>query len=282
MRIGLIADTSCDLTPELRKELQVDLVPFKLTVQGYPPFTDDDDMKIEELIAAMSSVKQAVTTACAGPEEFAGHMRRYNECVVISISGKLSGSYNAAMVAKAMVQEESPNKKIHVVDTKSACAGETRAAMEMRSLEKRGLPFEELVEELEKFVAQMESVFVLDDLSNLIKNGRLGKVAGAAATVLGIRPLLRADKEGEIVMVNKLRGTEAALQALVAHVAAGTKNAPAGSVPLALAHGNAPLRAEKVKNMLIKSCPALSEITVVPTKGLSTVYANIGGIVLAY
>ncbi|MDL2215945.1 DegV family protein, partial [Ruminococcaceae bacterium OttesenSCG-928-N02] len=79
-----------------------------------------------------------------------------------------------------------------------------------------------------------------------------------------------------------LRGMKRALEALVAKVAEFTASEPKGSLPLAIAHGGNPQRAQLVKEMLQKQCPAIGEIMVVPTKGLSSVYANVGGIVLAY
>lgn len=281
MKIGLIADTSCDLTPSLKKDLAVDWVPFQLTVNGVPTFIDNEDMDLQAMISAMTASKEAVATACPGPEEFAAQMRKYDECVVVTISSKLSGSYNAAVVAKDLVLEETPEKKIHLVDTKSACGGETRVAMEVRALEEKGLGFDELCAQLDDFVANMHTTFVLENLSNLVKNGRMSKVAGAAAMVLGIHPVLRAE-EGEILMEQKVRGMSNALKALVEKVAEYTKDQPKNSMPMAIAHCNAQDRAKDVKKMIEKQCPAISKIEIVPTKGLSSVYANVGGVVLAY
>ena len=281
MRFGLIADTSCDLTPELNEKLQVEWVPFKLTVKDVPTFIDDENMKVEDLLVAMRASSEAVSTACPNPEEFAALMRGYDECFVITISSKLSGSYNAALVARDLVLEEHPNKKIHVLDSLAACAGETRIAMEVRRVEELGLSFEESAQKLDEFVANMHTVLVLENLSNLVKNGRLSKVSGAAAMVLGIRPLLKAE-EGEILMEKKVRGTAAALSALVDRVAELTRRLPDKTVPVALAQCNCPERAQDVKKMLLTKCPAIAYVEVVPTKGLSSVYANEGGIVVAF
>ncbi|MEG2074751.1 MAG: DegV family protein, partial [Angelakisella sp.] len=122
----------------------------------------------------------------------------------------------------------------------------------------------------------------LEDLSTLMKNGRLGKVVGTVATLLSLRPIMGENGNGEIAMVDKVRGTQKALVRLTEIISEYTADCGAKSIRLVLAHCNAKERGESVREMILQKCPAIGEVEVVSTKGLATVYANEGGIIAAF
>lgn len=281
MKIQLIADTSCDLTPALQNLLNVRLIPFKLTV-GDRHFVDDETLGVKELIAAMKAYKGPASTACPSPEEFAAAMRESEACFVITISGKLSGCYNAAMAGRGMVLEETPDKPIHVFDSESAAAGETLLALHLHEAILAGKSFEEIIPEADAFIAHMRTRFVLEDLGNLVKNGRISKTAGLLGTMLNLRPLMADDGHGAIVCLEKIRGTQNAMRRLAEHVAETTADAAAHSLTLVMACCNCAERAGALRLDLLERCEALRDVVFVPTAGLSSVYANDGGIVIAY
>ena len=281
MKMQIIADTSCDLTPALASLLQVELVSFKLNI-GERQFIDDETIDIKELLAAMKAHNGPATTACPSPEEFAQKMRAAESCFVITISSKLSGCHNAAVVARDMVLEETPDKQIYIFDSQSATCGETRIAMFLRECISEGMEFDAIVEKVNAFIAIMRTRFVLDDLSNLVKNGRISKAAGLLGTVLNLRPIMASDGHGEIIALEKVRGTQNAMRRLVEILAEETADAVTSSFTMVMTYCNCLERATALKKDILSKCAAFREVILVPTAGLSSVYANDGGIVLAY
>ena len=235
-----------------------------------------------EFAADMKAYKNAPSTACPSPDEYAALMEKSEESFVVTLSGKLSGSYNAACVGREMVLERSPEKKIHIFDSESASAGETLIALMLRDRIDGGHSFEDIVAEMTAFIARMKTRFVLEDLSNLVKNGRISKVAGLLSGMLSLRPIMGDDGHGSIAAIEKVRGTQNAMRRLVELIAEGTREAAASSLTMVLSYCNCPERALMLKKEFLEKCAALREVILVPTSGLSTVYAYDGGIVLAY
>ena len=282
MSIQLIADSCCDTTPKIKESLGLLIAPLKINVGGGKTHVDDGTIDIPSLLAEMNAAKQAAGSACPSPEEFARLMRPCDECVVITLSDKLSGSYNAARVAREMVLEEDPAKKIHIFNSKSAAAGELRIALFVRERIDAGDNFETLVLRTEAYIARQRTLFVLEDLGNLVKNGRLNKVSGIVASILSLCPIMSDDGQGEVKMALKVRGLQNALSRLVDLVAEQTAPRRKKSVTLVLVYCNCPDRAAKLKKAILEKCAAVREVILVPTGGVSTVYANNGGVVLAF
>lgn len=282
VKIQIIADSCCDVTPAMRATLDLKSAPLKITVDGTKEYVDDDTINVKQLIADMKASKKPITTAAPAPEDFAKHMRETEASVVVTLSRHLSGSYNSALAAQALVLEEFPEKKIMVFDSKTASAGELRIVLYIHELIGKGATFEELCEKVPPFIDEMRTLFVLEDLGNLIKNGRIPKMAGMLGTVLMLRPIMGENGEGEIIPLEKVRGTQKALVRLVEMVAEKTQEAVAKSIELTLCYCNCPERASEVRKMLLDTCPALRDIIMAPTAGLSTSYANNGGIILAF
>lgn len=281
MNIGIITDSCCDLTTEMRDRLQAARIPLKIMVAD-EVFVDNKDIDLPKLRDSIRRSKTAPTTACPAPGEYAEAMRRYDECFVVTLSSRLSGSYNSAEVARTVVLEESPEKKIHVVDSRSASSGEVSLALQLSEMIAKGMSYEDIVFGIEAAARNMRTLFVLDNLDALMKSGRLNKVVGTVATLLSMRPIMSENGNGEIIMLDKVRGTQKALVRLTELVAGFTKDCAERSVRLVLAHCNCAERSETLRTMLLEGCPALSEVLTVATNGLSTVYANEGGVIIAF
>ena len=281
MPIQLLADSCCDMTPELREELDLVSAPLEVTVDGRC-FVDDDVTQVPALLKAMKASQNAAKSACPSPESFASLMRPHEACLVVTLSSRLSGSYHAACVARDMVLEETPGKRIYVLDSKSASAGEIRLALYLRCLIDQGYDFDTIVEKAEEFIGQMRTLFVLEDIRNLVKNGRIGKIAGLAASVLSLCPLMGDDGNGAIACIAKVRGMENSLRKLIQTVQEVTAAMKDNAVTLVMTYCNCETRAEKLREELLGSCPAIRDIVMVPTGILSSMYANDGGIVLAF
>ncbi len=282
MGLKIIADSCCDTTAALRDQLELDLVPLIIKIPGYGEILDEVGVDTGVLVEKMSQTKEPARTACPSIDDYANRMAQHDESVVITLSQHLSGSNNAAHVARNLVLQQHPEKKIHIFDSQSAAAGELLIAMFIDRLKKLGETFEDIVVKTEAFIKSFRTLFVLEDVGNLVKNGRMSKVKGIVASVLSIHPVLADNGEGEIQSMSIVRGLTQALAKLVSLIGSLTEAKPAQSTPLVLSHCHCEARALTVKEQILLRCPAISDIVVVPTSGLSTIYANKGGIIVAF
>ena len=278
MNYKIVADSSCDLNEELKKNLNVSLVPFKIDVDD-KKFIDDESMDSMELIKAMRNSPNPVKTSCPSPGDFVTEYKRADNIFAVTISSQLSGTYNSAVLAKEMVKEEDPNKFIHVFDSKSASIGETLISMKIQELVEKQLNNFEIVEKVESYINGMKTFFILESLDNLIKNGRISKTKGLIANVLNLKPIMGATDEGEIKLVENVRGTKKAFKRLVEII--GETGEKFEEKILAISHANALEKAEELKRE-IQSRYNFKDIIVVKTAGLSTAYAYDGGVILVF
>lgn len=282
MSIRIIADSCCDLTPSMKETFNILTAPLTVNIIGGREYVDDETADIPQLIADLAVCEHGAKSTCPSPEAYAALMRQCEACFVITLSSKLSGSHNAACVARDMVLEETPEKKIHIVDSLAAVVAETQIAYFLHQKINAGLSFEEIIPLVEDFKHQQRTYFILEDLGNLFKNGRLMKVAGRIATMVRLCPLMGDDGEGNIRLVYPSLGIERSLRKLVELIAHWTEDKKEKSILLMIGFCNCLERAEKLRQRLMSKCPALSEIILVPTGVLSTMYANNGGVVVAF
>ncbi len=281
MAIQLIADSCCDLSAWMKDETGLKSAPLIVRVGG-TDYVDDGTTDISAMLAHMASEKECATSACPSPEAYAALMKEADASMVITLSSHLSGSYQAACLARDMVLEESPEKKIHVFDSESAAAGETRIALLLHEMIADGSPFEKIVERGEAFIRTMRTLFVVEDLTNFIKNGRIKKIPGMMASALNLVPLMSDNDHGEITALKKLRGAPKALAALVEEVAAQTAGRAKNSLTLVLTHVENEARALSLKEALLDRCPALRAIEIVKAGALSAMYAAKSGVIVAF
>ncbi len=278
MKFRVALDSGGELTEELRGHEEYAMVPLTLTVNGYT-FTDDGKMPQKELVARIAQDPDVPKTACPSPEAF---YKAYDcgaeHIYAVTLSAELSGSYQSAVVAANMYLEEHPGAKIHVFNSVSASVGEGLTVLKITEYEKQGLPFEEIVERTEKFVRSKNTFFVLDNLETLRKNGRLSGMKALAAAVLKIKPICYGTKEGAIGQLDQARGMDKAIVKMVNHIVERTPD-PENRI-LGISHCNCPERAEIVRERILNRM-RVKDVVLLPTGGLSTIYANDGGIIVA-
>lgn len=272
----LIADSCADFTSEKKAWTDVRLVPLTLTVDK-EDVIDDETFCQKAFLEKMRKSPECPRSACPSPERYMREFEGADEIFVVTLSKHLSGSYQSAMLAKQMYEEEHPEVKIEVVDSWSASVGESIIVLKLRSLLDK-FSFEEIVKKIKTFRDNSQTKFVLEDLDVFIKNGRLTQVQAILCNALNIKPLL-AGKEGQIIKLDQARGVERTLKKLVDAVVADVKEATTRT--LAIAHCNHPERAERVRQMIMSKVP-FKECMIVNTGGVSTMYANEGGIIVAY
>lgn len=272
----LIADSCADFTSEKKAWTDVRLVPLTLTVEK-EEVIDDETFCQKAFLEKMRRSSECPRSACPSPERYMREFEGADEIFVVTLSRHLSGSYQSAMLAKQMYEETHPEVKIEVVDSWSASVGESIIVLKLRSLLDK-FNFEEVTKKIKNFRDNAQTKFVLEDLDVFIKNGRLTQVQAILCNALNIKPLL-AGKEGQIIKLDQARGVERTLKKLVDAVVADVKEATTKT--LAIAHCNHPERAERVRQMIMSKVP-FKECMIVNTGGVSTMYANEGGIIVAY
>lgn len=278
----ILADSCCDLSPELLKKTQARVAPLTITIDD-THYVDDGTVDIPPYLAAMKASKNPVRSACPSPNLYAEDIKAADDdCFIITLSSKLSGSHNAAVLGVQLAEEDMPEKKVHVFDSESASAGETYLALMIHDLIAAGKSFEQIVETVEEKIRSMHTLFVLDSLDNLVKNGRISKTVALLANVLSIRLLMSDDGHGSIKNISKARGIKGALTQMVETCRKHTEGLAAASQRLVISYCNCPERARQVRDMIREKCPAIGEIVMTPTSALSSMYANDGGVVIAY
>ena len=278
----ILADSCCDLSPELLKKTQAKIAPLTITIDD-THYVDDGTVDIPPYLAAMKASKNPVRSACPSPDLYAEDIKAADDdCFIITLSSKLSGSHNAAVLGVQLAEEDMPEKKVHVFDSESASAGETYLALMIHDLIAAGKSFEQIVETVEEKIRSMHTLFVLDSLDNLVKNGRISKTVALLANVLSIRLLMSDDGHGAIKNISKARGIKGALGQMVETCRKHTEGLAAASQRLVISYCNCPERARQVRDMIREKCPAIGEIVMTPTSALSSMYANDGGVVIAY
>ena len=278
MSFKIIIDSGSDLDREMEEHMNISTVPFKIDVNG-KEYIDNEEFNMPDFLATMKASSEPIRTACPAPFDYEKALEEAEEdsIFVVTISSKLSGSYNSANIAKNAVEEKS-GKKIHVFDSKSASAGETCVVIKIQECIEKGMSFEETVETVENFINEMKTFFILESLDNLIKNGRIKKTAGLIANVLNIRPIM-IGVQGEISLFEMNRGFKKSLSKLAD--ALGTVCSNFEERTLVISHVDALDKAMDFKKK-VESLYNFKDIIVVHTRGLSSGYADNGGIVVAF
>lgn len=278
----IIADSCCDYTPELKKETGLTTVPLTITIDG-TDYVDDGSVDIVPYLRHIKASPNPARSACPSPDAYAqAILEKPEDSVIITLSSKLSGSYNAAVLGAQEAMEAAPGCRVHVFDSESATAGEAYLLLMVRDLIKAGKPYEEIVALVEEKIRTMHTLFVLESLDSLAKNGRVSKAVARIANVLNIRLLLSDDGEGDIKVLLKGRGHGHALKGMVDTCRKHTELLAKSSVRLVITYCNCLERAENVRQMIREHCPAIGEIVMLPTTALSSLYASDGGVVIAY
>lgn len=276
MKRILIADSSADLNPALTERLNVRHVPFPINVGG-KEYLDDGSMDIPEFIQTVKASSEAAKTAAPPPAGFEAAMEDAEESFIVTISSKLSTTYVNACLAAREVMEKGL-RRVHVFDSRSASVGETAVCAKLREWMDAGLGFDEIVRRGEAFIESLHTYFVLEDLSTLVKAGRIPKLAGKLAKRLSIVPVC-AGIQGEIKVHEIKRGVKSALNRMSAAIGESLKDF--SDRTLYIAHVNCPERAEEVRGLVLEKAN-FADCQIVAARGLSTTYANDGGIIVAY
>ena len=275
----ILVDSACDLKAieNIAEGISYHRIPLKILV-GDKEFVDDENLNGVSMMDEVYAYPGKTSSACPGPEDWAEHFREADESYVVTITSNLSGSYNSAMVAKQMVLEEDPTKKIYILDSLSAGGEMVLHARKMYELVAQGTPFEEVCKIMDDYaVNHTRIVFMLYSIENLVKNGRVSKIAGMAAGLLNLHMIGRATEVGTIESFakarNKKKGAALALEEMEREGYCGGK--------VTIGHCGNPAGVEMMKEII---CEKYGDIAFesVEMGGLCSYYAEKSGLMIGY
>lgn len=277
MSYKIVVDSCCELPEKLKKDPRFESVPLTLIVGDSYEQPDDETFNQREFLDVVAACPTCPKSACPSPERYLEAYRTEAEHVyAVTLSSQLSGSYNSAVLGKNLYHDAYGEKDIYVVDSRSASCGETQLAYKIMEYEEAGLSFAEITEKIEQYVKEMNTYFVLENLETLRKNGRLSRVKAFVASTLNIKPLMGADN-GSIIQLGQGIGMKKALAKLVDAAVSNAKDAQTRR--LMITHCNNPSGAESVRKN-IEERLNVKEVVIMDTAGISSMYANDGGVIV--
>ncbi len=273
----IIVDSCGELTDEMKQDGHFVNVPLTLEIDERQ-IIDDETFDQAAFIKAVAESENAPKSACPSPNAFMEEMECDAENIyVVTLSAQLSGSYNSACLGKDLYEEDDESKNIYVFDSKSASIGETLIAMKIAECEEAGMEFSQVVDTVEAYIAQQNTFFVLETLETFRKSGRLSNLKATIAETLNIKPVMGSTDTGYIQQLAKGRGMTQALDKMTKCVMDVTTNCEERI--LAISHCNCPERALSLKKKM-ESMAKFKDIFIVDMRGVSTMYASDGGVIL--
>lgn len=278
MRYKIVIDSCGELVEKWKDSPAVERASLTLTVDD-EDIIDDDTFDQAYFLKRVAESPNCPKSSCPSPERYMSAYDCEAEHVyAVTLSSELSGSYNSAVLGMNLLKETHPDKKIHVFNSRSASVGQTLIALKIEECEEQGMEFEEVVKKVDAYISEQNTYFVLETLETLRKNGRLSNLKAFVATALKIKPVMGSTPEGTIVQLDQARGMNKAVMKMVDYVVERTPN-PAEKV-LGISHCNCPARAQAVKEAILERIP-VKDVVLLDTAGVSSMYANDGGIIIA-
>ena len=272
MKRKIVADSSCDMW-ELNG---VDFAVAPMTIStDNKHYVDNQELDVHLMSEELAKYKGVSHTACPSVGSWLDCYEGYDEVFVVTLTGAMSGTYNSAMTAKGIYEEENENVKVHVFDSLST-GPEMRLLIEkLKEMIDEDLPFEEIVEKGQDYLNHTRLFFALKSLHNFAMNGRVSKTVASAIGVLNISIFATASEEGTIQQISKCRGEKKVVKSMIEHL----ENAGYHGGKVRISHADNLKLAHNVRDNILELYPN-ADIIVYPMGGLCTYYAEKGGLLV--
>ncbi len=275
----IIIDSCGELTEEMKESGLYKSVALTLEV-GEDSIIDDETFDQASFLSKVAACPTSPKSACPSPAAYMEAMDCEAENIyIITLSAQLSGSYNSALLAKDLFEEDDESKHIHVFDSKSASIGQTLIGLKVRELEEKGLSFDEVVSQTEAYIALQHTYFCLESLDTLRKAGRLSGLKAMVANTLNIKPVMASTDIGSITQAGQVRGMAKALEKLAQFCVDSVPELERKDRTVAISHCNCEERAIKLKD-IIDAMSKFKDIIILNTAGVSSMYAGDGGVIV--
>lgn len=274
MKSKIVVDSAANLYQ--MEGIDFACAPIKVVTeeQEYP---DDGRLDAVQVAETLRSYKGRSSTSCPNVGDWLAAYQGADQVFAITITGTLSGSYNAALLAAQDYQEENPEAKVYVLDSLSAGPELQLLAERLRALFDAGTPFEEICVQMEEYKQHTHLLFSLESLNNLARNGRVSPAVAAVARMLGIRVVGTASLSGELEVLVKTRGEHGALERIVLEM----KSRGFVDGPVRILHCSNPAAATRLKNMITTVFEG-AEVQIMPCGVLCSYYAELGGLMIGF
>lgn len=274
-KIKIITDSSCDLNKDIIEKYNIKVVPLNVSF-GEDVYIDGELDK-KEFYERMRNSKELPKTSCPSPEKFMQSYEGDEHVIVLTIASALSGTYSAALLAKNMILEENPNKKIAVIDTESGSIGHGQFVMKAAKLIDEGKNFEEAVDTIEKLKKDKFFYGSLETLENAIKGGRVNPLAGKLINALNMKVIIKVS-DGVVKPIDSARGCNNSIKKVV--VKTNDIISTGKYTSLAIAHANCLEKAEKAKEMILKN-HSFEEVIITEIGSVMGTYTSEGAILVS-
>ena len=249
----LMTDSCCDLPDQMAKDLQLEVLPLTMHMDGqdYPNTLDGAAISNEEFYRRIRAGKMATTSAvnvAAYTEAVEPLLRAGKDVLILAFSSGLSTTCNSAEVAAEELREQYPQRKLYVVDTLCASLGQGLLVWLAAREQKKGRSIEEVRDWAEAHKQAVCHQFTVQDLKFLKRGGRITATTAVLGSMLQIKPLLHVDQEGKLTAVGKARGRHASLKALVDRMEKTVTDE--GRETVFISHGDCRGDADKVAEMV--------------------------------
>ncbi len=272
--VKIVADSSADL-------LTLNTVPFQSVplkvITAEHEYVDDEELDIEKMVDELAHYKGRSSSSCPNASEWLAAFGDADEVYCVAITATLSGSYNAACLAKAQYEEEYPDRRVYVVNSLSAGPELQLLVEKLEELTAAALPFEDVCAEMERYQEQTGLLFSLESLKNFANNGRVSPLLAKAVGLLGIRVVGKASDKGDLEPLDKCRGEEKALAAILSHLT----ECGYGGGRVCIHHCQNEKAANILRDKVLAQFPEAA-VDIHPCRGLCSFYAEHGGLLVGY
>ena len=274
MNTKIVVDSSASLYT--LQGVGFECVPLKIITDD-AEYLDNGTMDALGMAQTLRTYKGKTSTSCPNVSDWLAAYEGADEVYAITITGTLSGSYNAAQLAAEEYQQENPGKRVFVLDSLSTGPEQRLLAEHLRDLLAEGKEFDEICEEMLRYHKHTHLLFSLESLANLARNGRVKPAVAAVARMLGIRVIGQASEAGELDVLCKTRGEHGALERIVLEL----KEHGYTNGRLHISHCGNPAAAERLKHM-VKAVFDGAKVDISECGGLCSYYAELGGLLVGY
>ena len=269
----ITADSSANMAADISL---VSSVPLKIITE-HKEYIDNADLDTAAMVSDLLTYTGKSSTACPSPHDWLDAFDDKSYVFCVTISSNLSGSYNAANIAKEDFERTHPGRQVLVIDSLST-GGEMQLIVEkLQALMAEGYSFQEIAQRIQEYQKSSAILFMLESMRNLANNGRVNKVAAKAAGILGIRVIGKGSDTGTLQMLEKCRGEKKALTYLFQNM---RQTGYAGG-KVRISHCLNPVAAESLRERILALYPQ-ADVQIRPTGGLCSFYAEKGGLIIGY
>ncbi len=273
MNRKIVADSSSDLHNLRSIDFAVAPMIIHTTKKAY---LDDDHLNVEEMVEDLLKNKEKTSSACPGIGDWLYAFGDAEEVFVLTITSKLSGSYNSACLARDEYEEQHPGRRVHVFDTLSTGPEMQLLAEKIAELTEAGADFDTVCKEIDAYSKHTNLLFMLESLKNLANNGRVSHAVAKITGILGIRLVGKA-LDGVLEPLDKCRGAKKAIATMVERM----KEQGFKGGKVRIAHCLNPDGAKELFELIKAEFPGFS-IDICATGGLCSYYAEKGGILMGF